>query len=168
MLGHANQIVLSNLHNIHKLPNIFVLTHTQQNIVWRKNWWSYKVHFSTLMVDFSDSSKIEEMPKWPITANSFWIFGHSNISLWISVCSRAYGWKAGIFVLYINLRTWKQYAWHSNCATVSVALFWVKVDTALKKNCTRKIEVYYCVIIFWESKQRNIKSFLETNEEKIK
>ena len=56
MLGHAKQIVLSNLHNIHKLPNIFVLTYTQQNIAWRKNWWFYKVHFSTLMVDFSDSS----------------------------------------------------------------------------------------------------------------
>ena len=58
MLGHAKQIVLSNLHNIHKLPNIFDLTYTQQNIVWRKNWWFYKVHFSTLMVDFSDSSTI--------------------------------------------------------------------------------------------------------------
>ena len=58
MLGHANQIVLSNLHNIHKLPNIFVLTYTQQNIVWTKNWWFYKVHFSTLMVDFTDSSKM--------------------------------------------------------------------------------------------------------------
>ena len=55
---HTKQIVLSNLHNIHKLPNIFVLTYTQQNIVWGKNWWFYKVHFSTLMVDFTNSSTI--------------------------------------------------------------------------------------------------------------
>ena len=55
--SHTKQIVLSNLHNIHKLPNIFVLTYTQQIFVWRKNWWFYKVHFSTLMVDFSDSSR---------------------------------------------------------------------------------------------------------------
>ena len=61
MLGHAKQIVLSNLHNIHKLPNIFVLTYTQQNIVWRKNWWFYKVHFSTLMVDFSDSKNLNSL-----------------------------------------------------------------------------------------------------------
>ena len=57
MLGHAKQIVLSNLHNIHKLPNIFVLTYKQQNIVWRKNWWFHKVHFSTLMVDLTDSRR---------------------------------------------------------------------------------------------------------------
>ena len=34
---------------------VFVLTYTQQLFVWRKNWWFYKVLFSTLMVDFSDS-----------------------------------------------------------------------------------------------------------------
>ena len=55
--------------NIHKLPNIFVLTYTQQNIVWRKNWWFYKVHFSTLMVDFTDSRTFV----WPFS----WTFGLS-------------------------------------------------------------------------------------------
>ena len=82
MLGHAKQIVLSNLHNIHKLPNIFVLTYTQQNIVWRKNWWFYKVHFSTLMVDFTDSSSslVEPNVRWVTTIRNTLTFIAKNIA----------------------------------------------------------------------------------------
>ena len=53
MLGHAKQIVLSNLHNIHKLPNIFDLTYIcleeKLVILWR-------TYFQRLELILSDSS----------------------------------------------------------------------------------------------------------------
>ena len=116
MLGHAKQIVLSNLHNIHKLPNIFVLTYTQQIFVWRKNWWFYKVHFSTLMVDFTDSTMNHDFHSAKFGVN--YIFLASKLTIlgffmcyfsyikWLNLNLHTYVWS------WHTIHGWQNQGWH--------------------------------------------------------
>ena len=62
MLGHAKKIFLSNLHNIHKLPNIFDFTYIcleeKLVILWR-------TYFQRLELILSDSSNKKKNFKEP-------------------------------------------------------------------------------------------------------